>query len=90
MAKAATKTQTAKTAGTAGQPVKADVYARVTDRIIEAIEQGTRPWLKPWSTGNTTGRIERPVRHNGTPYRGMNVLLLWGDARIRVFSRRSG
>jgi len=85
MAKAATKTQTTKTAGTAGQPVKADVYARVTDRIIEAIEQGTRPWLKPWSTGNTAGRIERPVRHNGTPYRGMNVLLLWGDAMDKGF-----
>lgn len=85
MAKAATKTQTTKTAGSAGQPVKADVYARVTDRIIEAIEQGTRPWLKPWSTDNTTGRIERPIRHNGTPYRGMNVLLLWGDAIDKGF-----
>ena len=64
---------------------KADVYARVTDRIIEALEQGTRPWMKPWSAENAEGRIERPIRHTGTPYRGVNVLLLWGDAIDKGF-----
>jgi antirestriction protein ArdC len=32
---------------------KADVYARVTDEIIADLEQGVRPWAKPWSGGNT-------------------------------------
>ena len=58
---------------------KADVYTRVTDKIIADIEQGVRPWAKPWSGGNTEGRIALPLRHNGIPYRGMNVLLLWGE-----------
>ena len=59
---------------------KQDVYSRVTDRIVSDLEQGVRPWMKPWSAGNTEGRIHRPLRHNGTPYRGINVLLLWGEA----------
>lgn len=57
-----------------------DVYSRVTARIVADLEQGTRPWLKPWSVTHTAGRITRPLRANGQPYRGMNVLLLWGEA----------
>lgn len=57
-----------------------DVYSRVTARIVADLEQGARPWLKPWSVQHTAGRITRPLRANGTPYRGMNVLLLWGEA----------
>ena len=62
-----------------------DVYSRVTARIIADMEQGTRPWLKPWSVEHTAGRITRPLRANGTPYRGMNVLLLWGEAVDRGY-----
>ena len=47
---------------------KADVYERVTSRLIAYMEQGTRPWLKPWSATHTEGRIERPLRHlDGDP-----------------------
>ncbi|MDI1226183.1 MAG: zincin-like metallopeptidase domain-containing protein [bacterium] len=60
--------------------VRKDVYARVTDRIIADLEKGVRTWLKPWSVSHTAGKISRPLRHNGTPYRGMNILLLWGEA----------
>jgi len=74
------------TAKAASQAPKADVYARVTDRIIKDLEAGVRPWAKPWSADNTAGRIERPLRFNGTPYRGVNVLLLWGDAMEKGFS----
>ena len=59
---------------------RADVYSRVTNRIIADLEQGVRPWLKPWNADNAAGRITRPLRHNGAPYRGVNVLLLWGEA----------
>jgi antirestriction protein ArdC len=60
--------------------LRSDIYARVTDRIIGDLEMGVRPWHKPWKTGNTEGRITRPLRHNGVPYRGVNVLLLWSEA----------
>ena len=59
---------------------KLDLYTRVTDKILADLAQGVRPWLKPWNADNTVGRISRPLRANGTPYRGINVLLLWGEA----------
>lgn len=63
-----------------------DVYRRVTDRIIADLEQGVRSWLKPWNASNTEGRITRPLRHNGTPYRGINVVLLWGEAMDKGYA----
>ena len=42
-----------------------DVYTRVTNRIIASLEQGVRPWIKPWDAGHAAGRITRPLRHNG-------------------------
>lgn len=57
-----------------------DVYSRVTDRIISDLEKGVRSWMKPWNAGHTAGKITRPLRHNGTPYQGINILMLWGEA----------
>lgn len=68
------------------ETTKTDVYTRVTDRIIADLESGVRPWLKPWSAGHREGRITRPLRHNGQPYSGINVLLLWGDAAAKGFT----
>ena len=58
---------------------KQDVYSRITDKIIADLEQGVRTWMKPWSAGNTDGRITRPLRHNGQPYSGINILMLWAS-----------
>lgn len=55
-----------------------NVYDRVTNKIIADLEQGVRSWQKPWSGENAGSRIIRPRRHNGEPYNGVNVLLLWG------------
>lgn len=63
-----------------------DVYTRVTSKIVAQLEQGVRPWTKPWSVENTAGRITRPLRHNGLPYRGINVLMLWGEAMEQGFT----
>lgn len=65
---------------------RGDVYERVTTRIISDLEKGVRPWLKPWSVEHAAGRITRPLRHNGTPYRGINVLLLWGEAMAKGYA----
>ena len=59
--------------------IRADLYTRVTERVIADLEKGVRPWLKPWSAGNTAARVALPLRHNGMPYRGINVLVLWGE-----------
>lgn len=65
---------------------KADLYTRITSRIVQALEQGVRPWLQPWNSEHTAGPITRPLRHGGEPYRGINVVMLWGEAMARGFS----
>ena len=57
-----------------------DIYSRITNRIIADLEQGTRPWHRPWSVAHAEGRIVRPLRHSGIPYRGINVVMLWSAA----------
>ena len=63
-----------------------DVYTRVTDRIVADLEQGVRPWTKPWSAEHTAGKITRPLRHNGTPYSSINILMLWSAAVASGFA----
>lgn len=63
-----------------------DVYSRITERIIADLAQGVRPWLKPWSAQESGHLITRPLRYNGDPYKGVNVLLLWGAATDKGFS----
>jgi antirestriction protein ArdC len=66
--------------------MRTDVYQKITDRIVTELERGVRPWLKPWNAGNTDGRIIRPLRANGIPYQGINVLMLWSEAVEKGFS----
>ena len=76
-----TKTQTAPL----GAP-RGDVYARVTAKIIADLEAGVRPWLRPWNADHAAGPASRPLRANGTPYRGINVLLLWTEAQAKNYT----
>lgn len=61
-------------------PRTRDLAAEVTHAIITRLEAGTAPWQRPWSL---TGQSGRPLRHDGTPYQGVNCLYLWaiGDMR---------
>lgn len=63
-----------------------DVYERVTDRIVAELEKGVQPWFKPWNAEHAAGRITRPLRANGIPYQGINVIMLWSEAVSRGFS----
>ncbi|MBY3211830.1 ArdC family protein [Rhizobium laguerreae] len=65
---------------------RVDIYTRITERIVEDLAKGVRPWMKPWNAANADGRITRPLRHNGQPYTGMNTLLLWSKGVARGFS----
>lgn len=66
--------------------MKTDVYQRVTDSIVAELEKGVRPWFKPWNAEHAAGRITRPLRANGIPYRGINILLLWDSAIMHGFT----
>jgi antirestriction protein ArdC len=57
-----------------------DVYTRVTNKIVADLDRGVRPWTKPWNAGAAEGRINKPLRSNAVPYKGINVLLLWAEA----------
>ena len=59
--------------------MKTDLYQHVTDQIVANLEQGVRPWMKPWSAEHAAGRITRPLRANGIAYQGINVLVLWSE-----------
>ena len=65
---------------------KQDVYTRITGQIIAALEQGVRPWTRPWNAEHAAGRITRPLRHNLAPYSGINILTLWASAARQGFT----
>jgi antirestriction protein ArdC len=63
-----------------------DVYSRITGKIIADLEQGIRPWHRPWNADHAAGRITRPLRHNGIPYKGINVVMLWSAAVTKGYA----
>ena len=66
--------------------LRADIYSRVTDKIVNDLERGVRPWLKPWNAEHAAGRITRPLRANGQAYKGINVLMLWCEASEKGYA----
>jgi antirestriction protein ArdC len=69
-----------------GQAMRVDIYEKITNHIVSELEKGVRPWLKPWNAEHAAGRITRPLRGNGIPYRGINVLMLWSAAMDRGYA----
>ena len=55
-------------------------------RLSPALEDGVRPWVRPWNAEHAAGRISRPLRHNGQPYTGINILSLWTSASVQGFA----
>jgi antirestriction protein ArdC len=66
--------------------MRTDVYQKITDQIVSELEKGVRPWLKPWNADHAAGRITRPLRGNGIPYQGINVLMLWSAAMEKGYT----
>ena len=64
---------------------KQDIYTRITNQIVSHLEKGVRSWVRPWNAEHAAGRITRPLRHNGKPYSGINVLSLWASAMAQNF-----
>jgi antirestriction protein ArdC len=65
---------------------RTDLYTRVTATIVAELEKGVRPWLKPWNAEHMAGKITRPLRSTGQPYKGVNVLMLWASAVTQGFA----
>ena len=52
--------------------MKTDIYDIVTNRIIEKLENGCIPWVKPWETENT---LDKNIK-TGNEYNGINRIIL--------------
>ena len=69
---------------------RADVYARVTDAIVAAIESGAargKDWRMPWHRRRDPGGSPMlPVNvARGAAYRGVNTLALWAAAEAKGY-----
>lgn len=62
---------------------RADVYTRVTDQIIQAIEAGTEDWNMPWHTTSISGCPRNAA--TGNAYRGVNILSLWAVSHMNGY-----
>lgn len=61
-----------------------DLYGEVTARILQKLESGTMPWVKPWS-----GAVNGATPCNavtGRAYSGCNIILLWIASSDRDWS----
>ena len=56
-----------------------DLYAEVTQKVIESLEQGAPPWIRPWQCTEPHGGMPYNAL-SGKPYRGINVLMLFNPA----------
>lgn len=63
-----------------------DLYQVVTNQIIEALEAGTAPWIKPWA--NAGSHLPLPSNAiSGRLYGGINILLLWLAAEEKGYKQ---
>ncbi len=57
--------------------MKTDIYKQVTDKILAELENGTAPWVKPWSGKAFKGGAFAHNAVSKRQYSGVNVVLLW-------------
>ncbi len=58
-----------------------DHYQEVTDRIITALEEGRKPWSRPWDPDKAGGPQAPFNPTTGKRYHGINTLILGMDLR---------
>ena len=62
-----------------------DVYQKVTDAIINAIEQGTGTYRMPWVVRQDKGFSPISVS-TARPYHGVNTVVLWSQAQTKGYA----
>jgi antirestriction protein ArdC len=69
---------------TDGSFKRSDIYARVTDEIVRAIEAGVKDYKMPWHQGAGAG-LPRNAS-TGNFYRGVNTVALWATGQLRGYA----
>src|ERR1035438_784607 len=64
---------------------KPDVYQRVTDAIVNAIESGIGQYHMPWTVRRDKG-FSRVSVGSAKPYRGINTQVLWAQSQSKGYS----
>jgi antirestriction protein ArdC len=79
-----TKSKTKSTASKQSKPKKEaiDKFELVTDKIIQLMEAGVKPWVKPWSTPSCATRN----LVTGHIYRGINPILCGVDILLNGYT----
>jgi len=64
-----------------------NIHKEISDKIVAAMEQGTLPWIKPWSGMGGSGMPRNAITRRA--YSGCNVTLLWlaGEAGGYISNR---
>jgi antirestriction protein ArdC len=62
-----------------------DVYRKVTDAIVQAIEQGEGQYRMPWVVRQDKGFSPISIA-TVKPYRGVNTLVLWAQAQSKGYT----
>ncbi len=57
------------------------IYENVTRAIIEEMERGAVPWVRPWKTDRRgVGSVMPGNPSTGRSYSGINIPILWASA----------
>lgn len=69
---------------------RANLYQKITDKIVTELEAGRVPWVQPWGAPAVTTPLAMPKNAvTGRRYSGVNVLILWSAVIERGFSGQS-
>lgn len=61
----------------------ADIYERITNQIVAALEN-CKPWQRPWHSPEMLNVIPKNAKTD-LRYRGVNVVALWATAQERAY-----
>jgi antirestriction protein ArdC len=67
---------------------RTSLYQEITDKIVAELEQGRVPWVQPWGGAGAPLGLPRNAA-TARPYRGINILILWGAVAERGFTGES-
>lgn len=72
------------TRNTGAQVMKANIFERITNQIVQAIEAGAPEYSMPWHRSGKS--LDCPTNAiTGRAYRGLNVVTLWMDGQAAGF-----
>lgn len=63
-----------------------DIYTRITNAIVSAIEAGAGDWVMPWHTKNFNLSVPVNAQSN-KKYRGINQLCLWAVSSLEHYEQ---